>query len=93
MKLTNKQIDALLTLKEEKSISLLSGKLKKNIMNPLSLKGLTKLSCYSNGKFWELTDGGSTIYVKMNELKHDLNCPYLIAKDLSTNISNNGENR
>ena len=41
----------------------------------------------------EYRGGGSTIYVKMTELKHDLNCPYLIAKDLSTNISNNGENR
>lgn len=32
--------------------------------------------------------GGGAIWASMHELNHELNCAYLIAKDLSTNISN-----
>ena len=58
----------------------------------ISVKDLVELQKICSTLF-DNFNGGSTIYVKMTELKHDLNCPYLIAKDLSTNISNNGENR
>lgn len=35
----------------------------------------------------ELRGGGGNIWADMDELNHDLNCAYLIAKDLSTNTS------
>jgi hypothetical protein len=58
MKLTDKQIDALLLLKEEKTIPFNSCRVHKNIMNALYFKNLVKSSRYANGEFWELTDKG-----------------------------------
>jgi hypothetical protein len=58
MKLTDKQKEALLLLKEEKSFSLDSSKVHKNTMNALYFKSLVKTSRYANGEFWEITDKG-----------------------------------
>lgn len=58
MKISNKQKEALIILKEEKSLSIDSSKVKKNIMNALYFKDLVKLPIYANGEFWELTDKG-----------------------------------
>jgi hypothetical protein len=58
MKITDKQKEALLLLKEDKSISLDSNRVHKNTMNALALKGMVKLTRYANGEFWELTDKG-----------------------------------
>ncbi len=58
MKLTEKQIDALRTLKEEKSISKDGCKIHNNVMNALYFKGLVRLPRYANGEFWEITDDG-----------------------------------
>lgn len=58
MKLSEKQKDALQTLKEEKSISKVGCKIHNNIMNALYFKGLVKLERYGNGEFWVITDSG-----------------------------------
>jgi len=58
MKLTEKQKDALMILKEDESISKENCKIHNNIMNALYFKGLVQLSRYANGEFWEMTDVG-----------------------------------
>lgn len=58
MKLTEKQKDALRTLREEKSLAKDACKIHNNIMNALYFKGLVKLIPYTNGEFWEITDKG-----------------------------------
>jgi hypothetical protein len=58
MKLTEKQKDALLLLKEEKSLSKDGCKIHNNAMNALYFKGLVRLPRYANGEFWEITDAG-----------------------------------
>ncbi len=58
MKLTNKQIEALSILREEKSIPKDDPRLHNNTMNALYFKGLVQLPRYANGEFWELTDKG-----------------------------------
>ena len=62
MKLTEKQKDALQTLKEEKSISKDGYKILNNIMNALYFKGLVRLARYTNCEFWEITDAGLEAY-------------------------------
>ena len=52
MKLTEKQKDALLLLKEERVFSKTASKIHNNVMNALYSKGLVKLSLYANGDFW-----------------------------------------
>jgi len=68
MKLTEKQKDALLLLKEERIFSKTSCKIHNNIMNALYSKCLVKLSLYANGEFWEISDTGSDIIVKFNSI-------------------------
>lgn len=58
MKLTEKQIDALRKLEEEKSISKDGCEIHNNVMNALYFKGLVRLPMYANGEFWEITDAG-----------------------------------
>ena len=58
MKLTNKQIEALNIIKEEKVIAKDDHRLHNNTMNGLYFKGLVRLPRYANGEFWELTDKG-----------------------------------
>ena len=61
MKLTNKQIEALLILREENQISKDDYRLHNNTMNALHVKDLVQLPRYANGEFWELTDKGIQI--------------------------------
>jgi hypothetical protein len=58
MKLTEKQLDALRILKEERSMSKNGCKIHNNVMNALYFKGLVRLPRYANGEFWEITDVG-----------------------------------
>jgi hypothetical protein len=58
LKLTERQIDALFLLKEEKSMSKNGCKIHNNVMNALYFKGLVRLPRYENGEFWEMTDAG-----------------------------------
>jgi hypothetical protein len=60
-KLSDKQMEALSILKEEKSLPINSIKLNKNTMNSLYFKGLVRCPMYANGKFWEMTDDGIEI--------------------------------
>ena len=59
--LTKNQINALLILREEKSLPKDSSKLNKLTMNSLYFKNLVKLTSCANGEFWELTNYGLTI--------------------------------
>jgi hypothetical protein len=57
-KLTQQQIDALQTLKEEKSIKIGSNKVNSRVMYALYVRKLIKCPRYANGEFWEITDSG-----------------------------------
>lgn len=49
--------------------------------------GPYETSCpYCNAAIYR--GGGGAIWASMHELNHELDCAYLIARDLSTNISN-----
>lgn len=54
-------MDALILLKEERSICKSDYRVHNNTMNSLYIKGLVKLPLYANGEFWELTDKGLNI--------------------------------
>lgn len=66
MELTDKQKNALYTLKEEKSLSKDGCKIHNNIMNALYLKKLVRLSRYANGEFWEISNLGLDIFTLKN---------------------------
>lgn len=68
MKLTEKQKDALFLLKDERVFSKTRCKVHNNIMNALYSKGLVKLTLYSNGEFWEISDAGSDIIEKLSKI-------------------------
>jgi len=57
-KLTNKQIDTLCFLREEKLVSKDDHRLHNNTMNGLYFKGLVELISSADGEFWKLTNGG-----------------------------------
>ena len=68
MKLTEKQKDALLLLKEERVFSKTGSKIHNNVMNALYSKDLVKLTLYANGEFWEISDAGSDIIEKLSKI-------------------------
>ena len=57
-KLTQKQIDTLCNLHEDKSWPIDTLKAHKNTLNALYFKGCVKLVNYANGEHWEMTDRG-----------------------------------
>lgn len=63
MKLTEKQKEALLLLKEEKSIS--KDRFNYSVMYALYLKNLVILTRCANGEFWNLTDEGIALKIKI----------------------------
>ncbi len=58
MKLTQKQIDTLVNLHEDKSWSLDTPKANRRVLNNLYDKELITTRRYANGEFWEMTDKG-----------------------------------
>jgi hypothetical protein len=66
MKLTQKQIDALANLSEDKTWPLNAAKSHKNVLNALYFKGLITTRRYANGEFWEMTDNG---YNELNAVR------------------------
>ena len=79
MKLTAKQKDALLTIKQEKSLSKNNCKINNNIMNSLYSKGLVRLPRYANGEFWEITDLGLEAFDVYFDASEDVK-PYVKSK-------------
>jgi len=71
--LTEKQIEALLLLDEEKSIGLNSCKVSGRVISNLSSKKLVNLENYANGEFWKMTDKGIEVIRLLKSFKKFLN--------------------